>query len=167
MKEIVINELNQGQRADKFVRKYLNEAPLSFIYKLFRIKDVKINGKRIDASYILKSGDVMRIYVTDAQLAEFNKPKEVLPINTSLDIIYEDDNILIINNNYANTKANVDSNTINYQQVDIDLFDLNNEIGTESAINMYEKSLEAIKDLNKICNKIIIISIFYTYLMLS
>ena len=97
MKEIVINELNQGQRADKFVRKYLNEAPLSFIYKLFRIKDVKINGKRIDASYILKSGDVMRIYVTDAQLAEFNKPKEVLPINTSLDIIYEDDNILIIN----------------------------------------------------------------------
>ena len=63
-------------------------------------------------------------------------------------------NILIIDNNYANTKANVDSNTINYQQVDIDLFDLNNEIGTESAINMYEKSLESIKDLNKICNKI-------------
>ena len=97
MKEIVINELNQGQRADKFVRKYLNEAPLSFIYKLFRIKDVKINGKRIDASYILKCGDVMRIYVTDAQLEEFNKPKAILPIDSSLDIIYEDENILIVN----------------------------------------------------------------------
>ena len=97
MKEIIINELNQGQRADKFVRKYLNEAPLSFIYKLFRIKDVKINGKRIDASYILKSGDVMRIYVTDAQLEEFNKPKAILPVDTSLDIIFEDDNILIVN----------------------------------------------------------------------
>ena len=35
MKEIIISKTNHGQRADKFVRKYLNEAPLSFIYKLF------------------------------------------------------------------------------------------------------------------------------------
>ena len=45
---------NQGQRADKFVRKYLSNAPLSFIYKIFRVKDVKVNGKRINKDYILK-----------------------------------------------------------------------------------------------------------------
>ena len=32
MKELVIPKENQGQRADKFVRKYLSNAPLSFIY---------------------------------------------------------------------------------------------------------------------------------------
>ena len=31
-----------NQRADKYIKKYLNEAPVSFIYKLFRKKDVKI-----------------------------------------------------------------------------------------------------------------------------
>lgn len=99
MKEIIISSVNSGQRADKFVRKYLNEAPLSFIYKLFRIKDVKVNDKRIDGSYILKTNDVMKIYVTDKQLEEFNKPRQIINTSNQLDIIYEDENIIIVNKN--------------------------------------------------------------------
>jgi len=97
MKEIVINSLNAHQRADKFVRKFLNEAPLSFIYKVFRKKDVKVNGKWIKESYILCEGDILRIYVTDEQVEEFNKPKNIENIKSDLAIIYEDENILIIN----------------------------------------------------------------------
>lgn len=97
MKEITITKVNHGQRADKFLRKYLSDAPLSFIYKLFRIKDIKVNGKRINKEYILQENDLMQIYVTDKQLEEFNKPRLVVKTNIDLDIIYEDDNIIIIN----------------------------------------------------------------------
>lgn len=99
MKEIIITKENANQRADKFIRKYLNDAPLSFIYKTFRKKDVKVNGKRIKENYILQASDVLRIYVTDEQIEEFNKPVDVskLKLKTNLDIVYEDDNILIVN----------------------------------------------------------------------
>lgn len=99
MKEILINKENSNQRADKFVRKFLNEAPLSFIYKTFRKKDVKVNGKWIKENYILKENDVLRIYVSDEQINEFNKPVDVSKVNlkSNLDIVYEDKNILIVN----------------------------------------------------------------------
>ena len=99
MKEILITKENSNQRADKFIRKFLNDAPLSFIYKTFRKKDVKVNGKRIKENYILKENDVLRIYINDEQIAEFNRPLDVSKVNlkTNLDIVYEDKNILIVN----------------------------------------------------------------------
>ncbi len=97
MKEITISKFDEGKRVDKYVRSFLNKAPLSFIYKLFRKKDIKINNKPIDISYILKENDILRIYVNDEQLKEFNKPKNIEKIKSDLDIIYEDENILVIN----------------------------------------------------------------------
>ncbi|MCH5172354.1 MAG: RluA family pseudouridine synthase [Erysipelotrichales bacterium] len=97
MKEIIITKENEGQRADKFIRKFLNDAPLSFIYKVFRKKDVKVNGHWIKIDYILKSNDVLRIYVTDEQLNEFNNPKPIEKVKFNHEIIYEDENILIVN----------------------------------------------------------------------
>ncbi|MFA6754968.1 MAG: RluA family pseudouridine synthase [Bacilli bacterium] len=97
MKEILITKEYSNQRADKFVRKYLNAAPLSFIYKVFREKDVKINNHWIKPNYILQNQDVLKIYVTDAQLGDFNKPKDITNLRVDLDIVYEDENILVIN----------------------------------------------------------------------
>lgn len=97
MKEILIKKEDSNQRIDKFVRKFLNEAPLSFIYKLFRKKDVKINKHRVTQQYILQEGDLLQIYVSDSQLEEFNKPKKIIDCGMDIDIIYEDENILIVN----------------------------------------------------------------------
>ena len=97
MKQIVISSKEANQRADKYVKKYLNAAPLSFIYKVFRKKDVKINGHWIKESYILKEGDELSIYVSDSQIEEFSKPKEIEKVTLNHEIIYEDDNIIIIN----------------------------------------------------------------------
>lgn len=97
MKEILITKMNKGQRADKFLRKYLSDAPLSYIYKLFRIKDVKINNKPVKQSYILQEGDILKVYITDEQLEEFSKPRTIVKSSTKLNIIYEDDNILLVN----------------------------------------------------------------------
>jgi len=91
-----ITSKDANQRADKYLKKYLNEAPLSFIYKLFRKKDVKINKHWIKENYILQEGDELAIYISDQQLEEFNKPKEIKKVNLNHPIIYEDENILII-----------------------------------------------------------------------
>lgn len=92
-----ITSKDANQRVDKYVKKYLNEAPLSFIYKLFRKKDVKINKHWVKENYILQEGDELSIYVSDQQLQDFNKPKEVTKSDLKHPIIYEDDNILIVN----------------------------------------------------------------------
>ena len=99
MKEVLITKENSNQRVDKFIRKYLNDAPLSFIYKTFRKKDVKINGKWVKENYILKENDLLRIYISDEQLNEFNKPIDISKINyqNEINIVYEDNNILIVN----------------------------------------------------------------------
>ncbi len=97
MKEIVVTNKESGQRIDKLIRKTLNEAPLSFIYRLFRKKDIKVNGKKIDIAYQVKENDLITIYVTDNQLSEFIKPRTIINSHVKLDIVYEDDNILIVN----------------------------------------------------------------------
>ena len=91
-----VTSKDSNQRVDKYVKKYLNEAPLSFIYKLFRKKDVKINKHWVKENYILQEGDELSIYISDQQLEEFNKPKEIKKVNLNHPIVYEDDNILII-----------------------------------------------------------------------
>ena len=59
--EFTVTKLDANQRIDKFLRKVLQQAPLSFIYKMFRQKDVKVNGKKEKIDYILKENDVVSI----------------------------------------------------------------------------------------------------------
>ncbi|MBR0301998.1 MAG: RluA family pseudouridine synthase [Bacilli bacterium] len=92
-----ISSLEAHQRVDKYLRKYLSQAPLSFIYKLFRKKDVKINGHWVKENYILNEGEELVVYVSDEQLEEFNQPRKVEKVSLNHPIIYEDENILVIN----------------------------------------------------------------------
>lgn len=46
MKEIEINSNEAGQRFDKFLGKYLDQAPKSFLYKMLRKKNITLNGKK-------------------------------------------------------------------------------------------------------------------------
>ena len=52
MKKIVIKENDANQRIDKYLKKLLCNAPSNFIYKMFRKKDIKINGKKVNEKYI-------------------------------------------------------------------------------------------------------------------
>jgi len=96
MKQITITAQTANQRADKFMRKWLKEAPLSFIYKLFRKKDVKVNGKRITIEYILKENDILQAYVHDDQLQDFTVHRRYQKKLLDLPIVYEDAHCLMI-----------------------------------------------------------------------
>ena len=96
MKEVRVTSSNAGQKAEKFVKKFLAEAPLGYIYKAFRKKDIKANGHWIKKDYVLKEGDVLRIYVTDQQLEDFRKPRPAEKKPFPYPILYEDENVLIV-----------------------------------------------------------------------
>ena len=98
MVTLIVKKEESGQTLEKYVRKILSQAPVSFIYKLFRKKDVKINGHWQDLKYIINEGEEVKIFVTDQQLEEFKSQKQSKALEEiSSWIIYEDDNILLIN----------------------------------------------------------------------
>ena len=70
MREIIITANDSGRRLDRFLRKYLPGASLSEVYKAIR-KDVKVDGKRRNESYILNEGEVLALYLSDEELGRF------------------------------------------------------------------------------------------------
>ena len=98
MREFIINESENGLTLEKYVFKVLPAAPLSFIYKLFRKKDIKVNGHHEDKKYRLTTNEKVAIYINDAQFNEFQKEKDLTPNLKIKDwIIYEDENVLFVN----------------------------------------------------------------------
>lgn len=98
MKQFTITKKEAGQTVFKYIKKNLEGAPLSFIEKIFRKKDVKINKKRVNKNYILEENDCIEIYINDQQYDDFNKIKENgVKLLQMPNIVYEDDNILIVN----------------------------------------------------------------------
>lgn len=95
MKQIVIAKNDSGQRLDKFLSKFMPFMPKSMLYKSLRKNCVRVNGKHIkDGAYIVSEGDELSLYFND----EFFKKEEIkITDNSDIDIVYEDDNIIIVN----------------------------------------------------------------------
>ena len=104
MKEIIVRENEAGQRLDKLLARYLNQAPKSFFYKMMRKKNITLNGKKASGNEITAKGDCIRIFVSDetyekfsgkerAQASALQKAQALSPEQ----IIYEDSDILIFN----------------------------------------------------------------------
>lgn len=94
MKAVVVNKNDSNQRLDKFLSKYMPKLPQSMLYKGIRKNCVKVNGKHVKkGEFIISEGDKLELYFKD----EFFERKAFVPINGDIDIVYEDDNILIVN----------------------------------------------------------------------
>lgn len=96
MIEVKINENDANQRFDRFLRKYLQNAPLSLIQKNIRKKNFKINDKRAKKDDFVKNGDIITMYIKDEDYKKWVRKKEFKASDFDLDIIYEDENIIII-----------------------------------------------------------------------
>ena len=97
MKEIIIKPQEAQQRLDKFLLKYLNNCPKSFIYKGMRTNKIKLNGKKPKGAEILQAGDVLRLFWLDEQLETLTKEKTVKKVDIHFQTVYEDDELLVVN----------------------------------------------------------------------
>ena len=97
MKRFEINENDAGQRLDKFVTKATAGMPSSLLYKYIRKKRIKVNGKRCEASDRLNRGDVVEMYVPDEFFDKESSPREYSRSSAPLDVVWEDENILLVN----------------------------------------------------------------------
>lgn len=96
MKEFYINKNDAGQRLDKYITKSFPLLPQSLMYKYIRSKRIKVNNKRSEISYRLKENDLVSLYIND-EFFEESKPKyDFLNAGKNIKIVYEDENILLI-----------------------------------------------------------------------
>lgn len=95
MIKIEIGKNEQNQRLDKFLRKYLENAPLSYIYKAIR-KDVKVNGKRGKEDTVLQLGDELCLYIPDGDIQKFQRKVRKIKAKKQFKIAYEDKNIIVV-----------------------------------------------------------------------
>ena len=89
MNEIKIICENAGERIDKFIS--LDGITRTQIKNLIDNGDVTVNGSVVKANYKLKKSDEIVVIIPEAE--ELN----VEPENIPLDIVYEDDELLVIN----------------------------------------------------------------------
>lgn len=93
-----VQKSEEGQTLEKYIQKLLVSAPMSYIYKLFRKKDIKVNGHHEDRKFILSENDEVAIYIKEEQFEDFLKEKTYQPNEKIKDwIVYEDDNVLFVN----------------------------------------------------------------------
>ncbi|MCL2202277.1 MAG: RluA family pseudouridine synthase [Oscillospiraceae bacterium] len=98
MKEFIINKNDTGQRLDRFVSKAAPLLPPSLAQKYIRIKRIKVGGKAAARDYKLAFGDAVQMYVNDEFFQAPSEENAYLKIsNPALDIVYEDENIMLIN----------------------------------------------------------------------
>lgn len=95
MREFIIRKNDSGQRADKFITKAVKKLPQTMMYKAFRTKRIKLNGKRCEISTKLQEGDVLSLYINDEFFDEPQMEFEFLAAPSALNILYEDENILL------------------------------------------------------------------------
>ena len=73
------------------------KAPASFIFRLFRLKDVRVDNVRVPQEYIIKNGDEITIFLTTEQKNDFIVAYEFTLVRLSSEVIFENEDILVVN----------------------------------------------------------------------
>ncbi len=96
MRTLYIKSNDAGQRLDKFLSKAVKAMPKSLMYKCIRTKKIKVNRKRTEIGYILNEGDTVEMFVSEEFFTDNASEEAFMKLTPSLDIIYEDDNIMLL-----------------------------------------------------------------------
>lgn len=90
MKKLIVDEKYHGKKLNQFLLENISGLTFGLFSKTLRKKDIKLNGKRIHEDLLLKKGDEILVYLADEIL-------EKKLAHFSLETIYEDENILVVN----------------------------------------------------------------------
>ncbi len=80
-----------GTRLDRYLSDEREDMSRSYIQQLIDAGNVSVNGKKVKASYKLRDNDRVELLIPEPE------PVEILPENIPLDIVYDDEDIIIIN----------------------------------------------------------------------
>lgn len=92
MKKIQVNSYEAGERIDSFLAKKFPEYSRNYFSNLIDSKLVLVNDQSVKSSYKIKDNDEISIDFT-----EVKTETELKPENIKLNIIYEDDNVIVVN----------------------------------------------------------------------
>ena len=97
MREFTIHKNDADQRLDRFLLKAVPLLPASLAQKYIRLKRIKVNGARAERDCRLREGDKLQLYINDEFFEAPSEENVYLTIaNPQLDILYEDENILLL-----------------------------------------------------------------------
>ncbi|MGF0032867.1 RluA family pseudouridine synthase [Bariatricus sp. SGI.154] len=91
MKEFFTVENQEGERIDRYLSEELEDRSRSYIQKLIKEQYVIVNQRPVKANYRLSLGDRVEITLPEA------KEPDIAPEDIPLDILYEDEDIIIVN----------------------------------------------------------------------
>ena len=102
MKQYTATANDDGVRLSRFVQSVTRDFPTSLLYKSFRNKRVKVNGKKAVPEYRIQAGDLIELYIND----EFFPPEGAKTVQKAapkkkqnqpkVNVIYEDENIAVL-----------------------------------------------------------------------
>lgn len=87
MKKLIVTNKYDGKKLSRFILDNFPHLSTNMFYKALRQKDIKINGNRINKDCTIYVGNEILIYIAD----------NILYPTIKLDVIFEDENILILN----------------------------------------------------------------------
>jgi len=90
---IAVDSASEGQRVDNFLLRLCKGVPRSHIYRILRSGEVRVNSRRVDATYRLQGGD--RVRVPPMRLADRSRTPRPRPVE--LPVVFEDEALLVVN----------------------------------------------------------------------
>lgn len=89
--EFEVNFEQEGERLDKYLALIYENQSRSFFQKIIKENLVLVNGKAQKANYRVSAEDTVSVTIPKAQEIE------IVPENILLDILYEDEDVLVVN----------------------------------------------------------------------
>jgi 23S rRNA pseudouridine955/2504/2580 synthase len=87
-----------GQRIDNFLMRQLKGVPKSYIYRILRKGEVRVNKGRVKAPYKIQTGDLVRIPPVRSDTSEtLSRPSEQLQNILKKSVVFEDERFLVLN----------------------------------------------------------------------
>lgn len=91
METLTFRAEKDGERIDRYLSGHLEDLSRSYIQKLIKDGNISVDGRAVKANYKMSAGDEIRVLIPEPEVPD------ILPENIPLDILYEDDDILVVN----------------------------------------------------------------------
>jgi 23S rRNA pseudouridine1911/1915/1917 synthase len=89
--EFEVETTQEGERLDKYLSLIYPDISRSFFQKRIKENDILVNQTPQKANYRMKTEDIVTVTIPDAA------PTAIVPEDIPLDILYEDDDVLVVN----------------------------------------------------------------------